>query len=137
MIDTVALGALQIKGGSDFSEVRRTTAQSVQLRGVTVGRLAGCGCGLDVGGQRQCLPAKCAELRLHSRPLACPGWRLVLRDSRHAVFQCHPGETVEVRAILPWGQWLGRADREEHHTPALAFAEWTRWLSPLNSRIVA
>jgi hypothetical protein len=137
MIDALAFGALQIKGGSNFSEVRRTAAQSVQLKDVPLGRLADCGRGIDLDGQRQRLPAKCVELRLHPCPLARPGFRLVRRDSPHAVFQSNPGEIVEVRALLPWGRWLGRGYHEATHAPALAFAAWARWLSPLNSRIVA
>ena len=135
MIDAFPFGTLQIKAGSKFSEVRRAAAQSVQLKGVTLGRLAGCG--FDLGGQRQRLPAKCIELQLHSCPLARPSLRLVRRDSRHVVFQSNPGELVEVRALLPWGRWLGRGYHEATHVPALAFAAWARWLSPLNSRIVA
>ncbi len=63
MIDALPFGTLQIKAGSKFSEVRRAAAQSVQRKGVTLGRLAGCGRGFDRGGQRQRLPAKCVELR--------------------------------------------------------------------------
>jgi hypothetical protein len=133
MIGAFPFGTLQFKCGSDFSEVRRTAAQSVQLESVTLGRLAGCA--FDLGGQR--LATKCIELRSHPRPLARPSLLLIRRDSPHAVLQSTPGEIVEVRALLPWGRWLGRGYHEATHAPALAFAAWARWLSPLNSRIVA
>ena len=137
MIDALPFGTLQIKAGSEFSEVRRTAAQSVQRKGVTLGRLAGCGRAFDLGGQRQRLTAKCVELRLHPRPLARPSLLLIRRDSPPAVLQSNPGEIGEARGMLPWGRWLGRGDHEEPHAPALAFAACARWLSPLNSRIVA
>jgi hypothetical protein len=95
---------LQIEFGSAFSELRRTAAQSVQLKGVTLGRLTGYSRGFDLGGHRQCLAAKCVELGSHPRPLVRPGWLFVRRDSPHAAFQSNPGEIVEDRAILPWGR---------------------------------
>jgi hypothetical protein len=49
---------LPIEFGSVFSELRRTAAQNVQLKGMALGRLASCSCGFALGGQCQRLAAK-------------------------------------------------------------------------------
>jgi len=138
--DARQLGALQFERGSEFSEVRRAPAQGFQPVALVMMRLARGSRLFDLIGQCLRLSPEGGQPRLHLCTLArqsAPRLLLVWREPHHATFQSAPGEMVEFRPFLPRD---GRSDRgfhEETHAPVLAFADWARWLSPLNSRIVA